>query len=106
MKKFLILSLMSFFTLPVSAVCPISEGACTAYSTWSPKPLQQKLLPDNIQEFQSPDAFRPRYFQPYNDALINTDSSSVSPPKANDYNSNCQFGVCLPEVNQGSELFE
>ncbi len=106
MKKFLILSVMSVFTLPVFAVCPITEGACTAYSNWSPKPLQQQLLPDKVQEVQSPDAFRPRYFQPYNDALINTDSSSMSTPKTNDYNSNCQFGVCLPEVNGGEEIFE
>lgn len=104
MKKYLILSFLCVFALPVFAVCPVDGGVCQAYSNWNPQPLPQKLVPDNLQEIQNTDAFRPKYFQPYNDALINTENSTTS--QTNDYNSNCQFGVCLPEANESTEIFE
>ena len=85
--------------LPAFASCPIDEGACTA-SNWESVPLQQKYLPNSLEDLQRTDAFKPNYFKSYNDALINTENSTKGAP-INDYNSNCQFGVCLPEkVNE------
>lgn len=97
---------MSMFALPAFSSCPITGGACTA-SNWDSTPLQQKYVPNRLQDLQRTDAFRPNYFEPYNDALINTESSSVTQPPVNEYDSNCQFGVCLPGV-QGPEggIFE
>ena len=89
MKKILILLVMSLFTLPVFALCPITGGACTVdYDT----PLQQRVVPDRLQDIRRADAFQPKYVTPYQDMLINTDEPS-------NYNSNCQFGVCLPGNN-------
>ncbi len=106
MKKILcILSLL----LPLSAFasCPIDGGACTA-SNWDSTPLQEKYLPNRLQQLQRTDAFKPNYFEPYHDALINTEPAAVNGAAApvNDYNSNCQFGVCLPSVSPGGEIIE
>lgn len=104
MKKILcILSLL--MPLSVFASCPIDGGACTA-SNWDSTPLQQKYLPNRLQDLQRTDAFKPSYFDPYHDALINTESASTKGAPTADYNSNCQFGVCLPGVEPGGEIIE
>lgn len=104
MKKILcILSLL--LPLSVFASCPIDGGACTA-SNWDSTPLQQKYLPNRLQDLQRTDAFKPSYFDPYHDALINTESNSTKGAPTADYNSNCQFGVCLPGVEPGGEIIE
>lgn len=105
MKRFLILLAMVSFALPSLATCPIDGGACTA-SNWDSTPLQQKYLPNRLQDLQRTDAFKPNYFEPYNDALINTETPTGFGAPTNDYNSNCQFGVCLPSVQPGGEIVE
>lgn len=105
MKRFLILLVMSLFALPTFASCPIEGGACTA-SNWDSTPLEQKYLPNRLQDLQRTDAFKPNYFEPYHDALINTESASTKGAPTADYNSNCQFGVCLPGVEPGGEIIE
>lgn len=102
----LIISGMFIIVTPVYAVCSITGGACTASSNWESKPLEQRLVPDNLQELQRTDAFRPVYITPYYDMLINTEQD-VLPPE-NNYNSNCQFGVCMPgqTTGAGAELTE
>lgn len=97
---------MVSFTLPALASCPIDGGACTA-SNWDSTPLQQKYLPNRLQDLQRTDAFRPNYFEPYHDALINTESPTVNgAAPIKEYNSNCQFGVCLPGVESGTDMIE
>ena len=91
---------MAFLCLgyPAFAVCPIYGGSCSYEDDNSS--LQEKYLPDNIQNKQKPDAFRPRYVVPYNDALINTETDSqVGINEHNKYRSSCQFGICLPSGN-------
>lgn len=105
MKKYIILGVMFMLALPVFAVCSITGGACSAVSNWDSKPLQQKYVPSRIQDMQRSDAFQPTYVKPYHDALINTDTDVVK-PQTNDYNSNCQFGVCLPSVEPGGDVLE
>lgn len=105
MKRFFILTALMLFTLPAFASCPIDGGACTA-SNWDSTPLQQKYLPNRLQDLQRTDAFKPNYFAPYHDALINTEQAVSPAAPVNDYNSNCQFGVCLPGIEPGGDIIE
>ncbi len=105
MKKILIiLGISVVSSISVYASCPIDEGVCSASSVWDRTPIQQKYLPDRLQDIQKSDAFRPNYIQPYDDMMLNTEGESVnsSLPQTRDYNSNCQFGVCLPEQSTGA----
>ncbi len=106
MKKIILLALLMTVTAPVNASCAISGSSC-AYSMMTP-PLQERYLPNYVQEMQKPDAFRPQYIKPYYDELINTETGAAtgSANNGNNYNSNCQFGVCLPEVNSGGSVSE
>ncbi len=105
MKRFLLLFAMFTFAFPVFASCPIDGGACTA-SNWDSTSLQERHLPNRLQDLQRTDAFQPSYVTPYHDALINTESASTKGAPTNDYNSNCQFGVCLPGVDDGGDIME
>mgnify|MGYP006877257744 FL=1 len=106
LKKLIVVFVMALFSLPVMATCPIEGGACTAFSNWEAKPLQQKYVPNHIQEIQKPNAFQPSYVVPYHNELINTESGSTTKPPSSDYNSNCQFGVCLPGVEGSGSVLE
>ncbi len=105
MKKYILILMMFSVTSPVFAVCSITGGACTATSNWESKPLEQRLIPDNLQDLKRTDAFQPSYRKPYYDMLINTEEESALPPE-NNYDSNCQFGVCLPGVEPGEDVLE
>ncbi len=108
MKNIILIISWLFFTIPVFAVCSITGAACTATSNWETKPLGQRLVPDNLQDIQRTDAFQPSYRKPYYDMLINTEQENTALPPQSDYNSNCQFGVCLPgeTTGAGAELVE
>lgn len=104
MKRFLILLTFVMVSLPAMATCPIEGGACTA-SNWESTPLQEKYLPNRLQDLQRTDAFQPNYITPYHDALINTETTSTTTETpSNNYNSNCQFGVCLPGAEDGGNI--
>ena len=103
MKK-LILIVGSLFFLPAFASCPIDEGVCTA-SNWDSGTLQEKYAPNSLDNYNRTDAFRPTYVVPYYDLLINKGSSKQI-IESNDYNSNCQFGICLPSVQPGGDIIE
>ena len=99
MKKFFLLSIICLLTLPAIASCSLDANEpCTATLLEDPT-LQEKLVPDPLEEMKEPDAFQTEYQKPYYDMLINT-----TPQKAtNNYNSNCQFGICLPGSNNEME---
>ncbi len=80
--------------LPAFAVCPITGGACAAPVNFEPQPLQEKVAPNNLQNMQRTDAFQKDFIKPYDSNTIHTETTSR--PQSQDYNSNCQFGVCLP----------
>ena len=105
MKKYILMLILFAVSQPVFAVCSITGGACSAPSNWESKSLQQKYVPDRLHDLKRSDAFQPTYVKPYHDALINTEENVVQPP-TNDYNSNCQFGVCLPGVEPGGDVLE
>ena len=100
MKKILALFIISIFAMPAIASCSLdSNDPCTASILDDTNTtLQERVLPNPLEEMQEPDAFRPQYRKPYYDELINT---TPAPPATatNNYNSNCQFGVCLPGSN-------
>ncbi len=102
MKKFLIVMCLIFGISPVFAACSITGGACTmsVRSNWDSLPLQERVLPNNLQEMQRSNAFQPTYIKPYYNELINTKQDTLVPQS--DYNSNCQFGVCLPGQTTGA----
>lgn len=106
MKKYILLIILIAISLPVFAVCSITGGACSTTSNWESKPLQKKYNPDKIQDLQRTDAFKLKYKKPYHDALINTDSDKSNQTSTNNYNSNCQFGVCLPSVEPDGDVLE
>lgn len=106
MKNYIILSILMCLALPVFAVCSITGGACTATSNFDDKPLEDRLIPDHLQEIQRTDAFQPNYITPYRDALINIGEAESTTVQGNNYNSNCQFGVCLPGAEPGEEILE
>ncbi len=103
MKKFLSLLIIGLYAMPALAACSIDANEpCTATVLDDANmTLQQKIAPNPLDDIKKTDAFRPKYRQPYNDALINTS------PGTQDYNANCQFGVCLPGVEPTEgEIFE
>ncbi|MFR1672464.1 MAG: hypothetical protein ACLSWI_05915 [Candidatus Gastranaerophilaceae bacterium] len=104
MKKILLISSFLIFASPVFAVCSITGEACTVgfQSNWESKPLQEKVLPNHLNDIQRTDAFQPGYFKPYHDALINTEQDNTPAQQIPNYNSNCQFGVCLPGESTGA----
>lgn len=98
MKKILALLITGFFTMPAFASCSIDANEpCTASALNENQTLQEKLLPDPLEEIKEPDAFQPQYHKPYYDELINTTPATAT--NTNNYNANCQFGVCLPGSN-------
>lgn len=92
MKKLLSILIIGLYALPVLASCSIDASEpCTATLLDDVNTsLREKVAPNPLDDIRKTDAFRPQYKQPYNDALINTS------PGTQDYNANCQFGVCLP----------
>ena len=82
---------------PVFATCSITGGACNVPSNLDPQPLE---------DMKGTDAFQPSYRKPYYDMLINTEDNVTNLPPENNYNSNCQFGVCLPGNEANEEGIE
>lgn len=97
MKKILISMCILALGLPSLAICSITGGACTFNSLPSNVSQNSNLenaIPNNLRQMQKTDAFQRSYRKPYHEALINT--SGTDGVQTQDYNSNCQFGVCLP----------
>jgi len=93
MKKILLLIIFSSTISTVNAACPITGGACS--SDLELPSLENNLVPENLQNMQKPDAFQENPIQSYEIKTITPDQAT-STPRANDYNADCQFGVCLP----------
>ena len=107
MKNFIIVLIAVGFALPAGAVCSLTGYCAPANSSLAPSNLPDKYVPNNLNELQKPDAFLPQYRQPYYDMLINTEQpeetmqQQVNPQSS--YNSNCQFGLCIPSSGMNEE---
>lgn len=104
MKKIFIITVASIFSLlPSYGSCDITGGACSVFSQTT---LKDKYAPNKLQEIQKPDAFTPKYKKPYYEMLLNTEENPQqnARPQSQSYNSNCQFGVCLPGETMSPEF--
>lgn len=102
MKKIFIIMALAAFAIPVFATCSITGDTCSASLMTTPS-LEDKFMPNNLKNIQKPDAFTPKYFTPYHDMLLNTEepTTTLENNETPSYNSNCQFGVCLPGAAPG-----
>lgn len=99
MKKILAMIIFLAGSVPALAVCSVTGGACSLLDSST---INERYVPNHLENLSKPDAFAPKYVTPYQDMLINTETNSSATGGAsntNDYNSNCQFGVCLPGEN-------
>lgn len=102
MKKFLILAAL-LVMLPSNAMCSIDDEntACTAQA------FREQMSPtynpqSNIQEFSGTPEAR---LKPIKRDNVNTQTRNFAPTESNyNYNSSCQFGVCLQ--NRNTPLFQ
>ena len=94
MKKIFLIIFMSLFALPVLAACPIT--GCAAPTDFESQSLEDRLIPNHIQQMQRTNIFQNDIQQPINGEMTTNQSDS----ELNNYNSNCQFGVCLPGSNK------
>ncbi len=97
MKRIIISLCLVVLGLPSFAICSITGGACSfdsLPSNISQSSLLEEQVPDNLRQLQRTDAFQRAYQPPYYDMLLNTEPENIN--QTADYNSNCQFGVCLP----------
>ena len=87
----IIITLLILMFLPAFAACPVGlDKPCTAnVLDTTNSTLRDKILPNPLEDIKKTDAFQPQYVHPYHENILNIDER--------DYNSNCQFGVCLPE---------
>lgn len=103
MRKILVImailgfAIISAVTHRAGATCPIEAEACKAEMspTFTIQTFDHKAKQKTIEDMQKTDAFQDDYKAPYHPVLINTKSETVTTEEAA-YNSNCQFGVCLP----------
>ena len=108
MKKILILAALMAFSLPVFAACTITGGACAVSglpSNVTQTTNLEQIIPNNLQNLTRTDAFQNDYKAPYNnDAFINIENAANL--EQQNYNANCQFGVCLPSGSMNSDIIE
>ena len=100
MKKIIMLLLFFAIAMPVGAVCSITGEACAAPLNFEANTLQDKLVPNNLQNLQRTDSFQPQIVTPYGSNVHTAPPPVTQSPEASDYDANCQFGNCLPENNE------
>ena len=89
MKKFVLFSFLFIFAIPSFAACSIDyEKPCTASAENISMPVPNERIEPNPFDETREKALQNEQFRP----SIKNDQYQES-----DYNSNCQFGVCLPE---------
>ena len=102
MKKILVLLLITVYTLPVGAVCSITGEACAAPLNFEADSLQDRHIPNNLQNMQRTDSFQPQMITPMGTNVHTAPPPVTKSPEAGDYDADCQFGTCLPG-SQNSE---
>ncbi|MDR1167635.1 MAG: hypothetical protein LBK53_01920 [Heliobacteriaceae bacterium] len=94
MKKILIIALLA--ASPAFAACNLTGGACSPSDLYQPA-LQERYLPNSLQQLQKPNAFQGEYQPRYNEQNLNMspiDASEEGSVPTENYNSSCQFGFC------------
>ena len=91
MKNILPVISLLVLSLPAFASCPITGGACRPGSELYTPPLQEHIVPNYLQELQSPSLHSVRPNPP----MIKTQSGVPTGGAAGI--KSCQFGLCLPK---------
>ncbi len=100
MKK-LYISIISAFILfmPALAACPLG-GACAPTTPLANPTLQDKYIPNNLQDMQQPNAFTMKGIRTFDNTRMNSGQNApeYSPEnlRPEPIYDNCQFGMCLP----------
>ena len=91
MNKIFTLIFSGMLILPAYSACPLDmDKPCTAtILDTTNSTLRERVLPNPLDDIKKTDAFQPEFVKPYHENMLNTEER--------EYNSNCQFGVCLPE---------
>lgn len=103
MKKIVIISLFALIGLPAFSACDFTSSLCIpSDSILAPSDVKGRYAPDRLDSIVKPTPSRQPYHAPFDGRLINTDSpqqqtpTTTPKPDESSYNSNCQFGICLP----------
>ena len=89
MKNFVLISVLSLLATPVFAACSVDYNKpCTASTETIGMPAPNERLEPNPFDETREKALQNEFS---NHSIINNQYQQ------SDYNSNCQFGVCLPE---------
>ena len=104
MKKFFTIISLLCFTLPLNAMCPIDDNATVCTLPGFRAPFTPTYNPQsNINEFADTPEARLKPIQ--RDDVIQEQTREFAPIESNfNYNSSCQFGVCLK--NREKPLFQ
>ncbi len=104
MKKIFMLIIALTIMLPAIASCSISGGSGCSYSIIDPPTLRERHLPDNIDIIKNSNRLEQNSQRPYTAEMLNTETGAASNiNEEQGYNSNCQFGVCLPGMQSADE---
>lgn len=102
MKKIIYIIFIMVFSMPALASCPLT-GVCAAPadSALNLPSLNDKYMPNNLNNMQKPNAFQPKIIEPYNESMVDfgenpqqTEENQIE--NQVQYDADCQFGVCLP----------
>ena len=89
MKNFILLLILSLIAIPAFAACSLEyDKPCTASTETISMPVQNERIEPNPFDETREKALQN---ESANRGIINNQYQET------DYNSNCQFGVCLPE---------
>lgn len=96
MKKIFIIMVFAI-TVPAMASCPISGDGSCSFSIINPSTLQERHLPNNIETIKHSNRLEQNSQRMNSTEMLNVETGAASNIQdEKGYNSNCQFGVCLP----------
>ena len=93
MKKILILTILCFCVLPVSAACKL-DVPCTASALDNNQMMLNSGSQNNLENNLGTQIQQERKSLNANPFIDNSNPNLNPNPN---YNANCQFGICLPE---------
>ena len=102
MKKYLLFILSLIFSAPAFAVCALTDTCAIPITPeTTSNSLQNKYMPDNLNNLGKSARFSPQFVEPYDSMRMNTGETIPQYSPSNltpqlPYNSNCQFGDCFP----------
>ena len=104
MKKIFMVIMALMVAVPAFASCSISGAGSCSYSIIDPPSLNERHLPDNIENLKHSSRLEQNSQRSHSTEMLNVETGAASNIQdEKGYNSNCQFGVCLPGGMQPDE---